>query len=131
MFNNIEKYKDEIKEILNKNRNFALIDGEIKDCMQVACLRCNFLSDRCDLKKLNWLLEEDIKEMKIAIYNNSKIYDKEINSMILFFNLTIMERIKLLLNGNIRYKVNIEKLKRYHILKLDESVKESNDIDIY
>ena len=51
--------------------------------------------------------------------------------MILFFNLTIMERIKLLLNGNIRYKVNIEKLKRYHILKLDESVKESNDIDIY
>ena len=69
--------------------------------------------------------------MKIAIYNNSKIYDKEINSMILFFNLTIMERIKLLLNGNIRYKVNIEKLKRYHIFKLDESVKESNDIDIY
>ena len=69
--------------------------------------------------------------MKIAIYNNSKIYDKEINSMILFFNLTIMERIKLLLNGNIRYKVNIEKLERYHILKLDESVKESNDIDIY
>lgn len=42
-----------------------------------------------------------------------------------------MERIKLLLNGNIRYKVNIEKLKRYHILKLDENVKESNDIDIY
>ena len=33
MFNNIEKYKDEIKEILNKNRNFALIDGEIKDCI--------------------------------------------------------------------------------------------------
>lgn len=25
--------------------------------------------------------------MKIAIYNNSKIYDKEINSMILFFQL--------------------------------------------
>lgn len=50
MFNNIEKYKDEIKEILNKNRNFALINGEIKDCMQVACLRCSFLSDRCDLK---------------------------------------------------------------------------------
>ena len=32
--------------------------------------------------------------MKIAIYNNSKIYDKEINSMILFFNLTIMEKNK-------------------------------------
>lgn len=69
--------------------------------------------------------------MKIVIYNNSKIYDKEINFMILFFSLTIMERIKLLLNGNIRYKVNIEKLKRYHILKLDENVRESNDIDIY
>lgn len=69
--------------------------------------------------------------MKIAIYNNSKIYDKEINSMILFFSLTIMERIKLLLNGNIRYKLNIEKLKRYYILKLDENVRESNDIDIY
>ncbi len=69
--------------------------------------------------------------MKIAIYNNSKIYDKEINSMILFFSLTIMERIKLLLNGNIRYKLNIEKLKRYHILKLDENVRESDDISIY
>lgn len=61
MFNNIEKYKDEIKEILNKNRNFALINGEIKDCMQVVCLRCSFLSDRCDLKKIKLVIRRRYK----------------------------------------------------------------------
>lgn len=61
IYKNIEENKEEIKDILSKNRNFALIEGKIKDCMQVACLKCSFLSDRCDLTKLKWMLEESEK----------------------------------------------------------------------
>lgn len=68
--------------------------------------------------------------MKIDIYSNS-IYGKNITNITSFFNFTLKERIKILLLGNLRYELDVEKLERYSIIKLDENIKESDTVRIY
>ena len=61
---NFEKYKDEIFEILSKEKNIAIKRGKIVPCKTTACAECGFNNNSspfidCQKGLLRWLYTEE------------------------------------------------------------------------
>ena len=67
---NYEKYDKEIKEILDKGFDIAVIKGKVKKCSESDCLDCAFdprnSDDSCKLGFYNWLFKEYIEPPKLT-----------------------------------------------------------------
>lgn len=56
---NIEKYKNEIRRIINYGDGFAFSNGKIESCVNTKCENCRFSGmNSCKTQKFDWLLEE-------------------------------------------------------------------------
>ena len=69
---NVEKYKEEIKKIINiSSASFiALVNNSPVDCLDINCEKCDFFRDdrgtSCRQKALDWLIQEYKEDLKLT-----------------------------------------------------------------
>lgn len=67
---NFEKYKDFILDHINKGEAFGLYGGQLRECDEISCMKCELVSDQfCDdgwVKVLQWMLSEYEEHKKLT-----------------------------------------------------------------
>lgn len=55
---NFEYYKNEIMEIVDRDKSLAVIDGKPGDCLAISCVNCDLDDRYCEIEFIKWLYSE-------------------------------------------------------------------------